>query len=207
MEFTKIKVEPFKEDVLLARGKTVATEENLTQKIAYAASRAPKFTHITITRPNGHVARVVTREEAENIINPSLNPAAPAAPAPGKASAKGKKTVKTKKTGKAGKSDKTKTGKDTPASKTKPGVIISIITLLKGAVDEGGVTVQDMVDKLAKEFPDRKAAAMETTVRCQLGRLPKERKLNVIKQREGRVIRYCISGTVVTNAKQPSANK
>jgi hypothetical protein len=75
-------------------------------------------------------------------------------------------------------------------AKGKPGIINAIVSLLQSAVDDGGKTVDELVEELGKQFPERDADAMEITVRCQLGRLPKERGVNIVKQREGRVVRY-----------------
>jgi hypothetical protein len=59
-------------------------------------------------------------------------------------------------------------------SEKRPGVVDAIANML---YSRKGVTLDEAVAELAKQFPDRKADGMRVTVRCQLNRLPK--KLNV----------------------------
>jgi len=68
-----------------------------------------------------------------------------------------------------------------------PGVIATIIEVLRN----GGGTVEEITDALAKKFPERDAKGMGTTVRIQVKRLPKSGKLKVASQEiEGRGLVY-----------------
>jgi hypothetical protein len=73
----------------------------------------------------------------------------------------------------------------------QPGIIAEIVTTLKKAKENGKpVTSKQILDHLAKKFPDREASGMMITVRAQLSRLPREKDLKIKKHREGRVVTY-----------------
>jgi hypothetical protein len=73
----------------------------------------------------------------------------------------------------------------------RPGVITEIENILRKAGEQGRmVTTEQILTKLAKKFPDRDIAGMEVTVRAQLSRLPRERGLEITKERDGRLVRY-----------------
>lgn len=74
-----------------------------------------------------------------------------------------------------------------------PGVISTLIELLKkaGELQTKGKTVDELTEALAKRFPERKADAMKSTVKIQLSRLPAEGKLKVKSEKEeGKPTRY-----------------
>jgi hypothetical protein len=74
---------------------------------------------------------------------------------------------------------------------TRPGIISFIIGLLQTASERGhALTVEQILTKLARKFPDRDVAGMEVTVRAQLSRIPQERGIDIHKERDGRVMRY-----------------
>lgn len=74
---------------------------------------------------------------------------------------------------------------------TQPGVIKSIMDVLTNAKKaKKPVTAQDILAQLSKQFPDREAAGMMITVRAQLSRLPAEKKFDIAKKRDGRVVTY-----------------
>ncbi len=73
----------------------------------------------------------------------------------------------------------------------RPGVITEIENILKKAGEQGRmVTTEQILQKLVKKFPDRDEQGMEVTVRAQLSRLPRERGLEITKERDGRLVRY-----------------
>lgn len=175
---------------VITRGKTstkVATE--FVEKMDYVLRRSPKLTAI----------RTLTTIEGDN--TPTMGfytsgkdgwqyceqfPGTTVLPTPTKQTAQGTVT-KTKK--------KAVTTPRSETAKGKPGVINEIVSLLKGSVDAGGVTVKEMVLALASKFPSRPVEGMEITVRCQLGRIPKQRKLKIGKQKDpsSKEVRYFIS--------------
>lgn len=74
---------------------------------------------------------------------------------------------------------------------SRPGIISTIIDVLKKAGEKGKpVGVEQILTKLQRKFPERDLEGMEITVRAQLSRLPKEKKLNIEKTREGRNVFY-----------------
>lgn len=77
----------------------------------------------------------------------------------------------------------------------KPGVIAT----LKGLLQNGGGTVEELGKQLAEALPERKPEAMITTIRVQLVRLAKTGVMNISKEKvEGRGTVY--SGTLVEAA-------
>lgn len=78
------------------------------------------------------------------------------------------------------------------AEKTaQPGIIAHLMGALVTAKEKKVMmTVDEIVQQLVKKFPDREATGMQTTVRAQLSRLPKEKDFAINKQRDGRVVRY-----------------
>lgn len=67
-----------------------------------------------------------------------------------------------------------------------PGVIGSIVEFLSAASEDKPITKKQIVEKLAKRFPDREAEAMAKTVNIQIpGRLKKDKSLDVRKADEG----------------------
>lgn len=73
----------------------------------------------------------------------------------------------------------------------RPGVISAIQDILEAARDKGKpLTVEQILSKLTRKFPDRDESGMEITVRAQLSRLPKEKKFAIDKTREDRYTRY-----------------
>lgn len=71
------------------------------------------------------------------------------------------------------------------------GVINTIMDVLQVAKKQHtGVTTGQIAEVLAGMFPDRDGDGMKTTVRVQLSRLPKERKFKIVKERDGRNVRY-----------------
>jgi hypothetical protein len=83
-----------------------------------------------------------------------------------------------------------KTAKKATGEK-KPGVISTIVDILKN----GGGTAEQIADKLAKKFPDRKRDGMLTTVKIQLTRLVDAGKVKKIHKEEveGKPIKYSAS--------------
>lgn len=76
-------------------------------------------------------------------------------------------------------------------STAQPGVIKLIMdTLTDAKKHKKGVTAGDILAKLTKAFPERQATGMMITVRAQLSRLPKERDFDIVKERDGQVVRY-----------------
>jgi hypothetical protein len=73
----------------------------------------------------------------------------------------------------------------------RPGVIRAIVGILEkaGSRDET-MSVEDIAEKLTKQFPERDPGAMVTTIRAQLSRLPTERGVDIVKKRDGRTMRY-----------------
>lgn len=78
------------------------------------------------------------------------------------------------------------------ADKTaQPGIIASIIEALDAAKKtKSMLTVDEIVEKLHKQFPNRPITGMATTVRAQLSRLPSEKEFKIKKLRDGRHVRY-----------------
>lgn len=109
----------------------------------------------------------------------------------GNAVGEGVKGLKGAKAPKAAKVAKTKETKpkaakpkaDKPKSKKQPGVIAHIHAQVEGA--KTGITVTTILDSLCKAFPDRKRESMLNTVRVQLGRLAKEKRIVVEPAPEG----------------------
>ena len=88
-------------------------------------------------------------------------------------------------------SSKAKSSKKTAVVGTQPGVIKSIMECLTNAkAKKQRVTAAQIVEQLAKQFPDREASGMLITVRAQLSRLPSEKKFEISKMRDGRVVTY-----------------
>lgn len=84
---------------------------------------------------------------------------------------KGKGKEKESKGGKQPKGEKGKGGSSKGKKEKKesgPGVIASIIEFLKGATKTKPLTKKQLVELLAKRFPDRTAEAMEKTVNVQV---------------------------------------
>lgn len=74
---------------------------------------------------------------------------------------------------------------------TQPGVIKSIMECLTNAkAKKQRVTAAQIVEQLTKQFPEREASGMLITVRAQLSRLPSEKKFEISKVRDGRVVTY-----------------
>lgn len=156
-------IEPLNADnEVLTRGKSSAKGQgDLKARLDYAISRAPKATMLRVT---DHLTK-------NTVLYPVVDK-------------KVQQPAGIKMLGGKGGLRRGQTAKG------KPGIINEIVTLLKSSVDEGGRTVDEMVESLRKQFPERDADSMEITIRCQLGRLPKERGINIVKQREGRIVRY-----------------
>lgn len=184
-------------DTIITRGKTTATEGNLQKQIVKAAQRAPKFQSIELVFPDS-TRKTMSRAEVEVLLA--------AAKGEGKATANNlnaadkraaRKTAPKKAAGrKAKKSKKARKGQKADRSHVnpkKPGVVAYIVELLQDSVDDGGITVAEAVKKLAKKFPDRQASSMETTFRCQAGRDLVKLGHKVVKQRDGKNVRYCIT--------------
>lgn len=176
----RIIIEPLNaEGEVLQRGKTVAkTQAEFDSKMDYAASQCPKYTAIKATMVDGqnvtHGFYTKAKGAKEWIYSeqfPGTPVVTPANPTAGVTRPKGDK----KKKGAS--------GTTTSTAKGKPGVIAAIVEILKGSVDNGGVTVKEIVSDLEKRFPSRAGESMEITVRCQLGRIPKQRNLKIDKQR------------------------
>jgi hypothetical protein len=86
---------------------------------------------------------------------------------------------------------KAKVSKANADTTAQPGVISTIMTLLtKAKASKKPVTSGELLDSLAKAFPDRKREGMIITVRAQLSRLPNEKDFAITKVRDGRVVRY-----------------
>jgi hypothetical protein len=67
-----------------------------------------------------------------------------------------------------------------------PGVIGSIVEFLSAADAKKPITKKELVDKLAKRFPDREATSMMRTINVQVpNRLKTDKKLNVVKSDKG----------------------
>jgi hypothetical protein len=83
-------------------------------------------------------------------------------------------------------SNKTAT-KATKETKPKgPGVIASVLEFLTEASAKAPVTKEDLVNRLAKRFPDRPKESMAKTVNVQVpGRLSREQGVNVVKAEDG----------------------
>jgi hypothetical protein len=180
---------------IIARGKNTANDSNLNKQIFKAANRAPKFHTIELVFPDG-VRKEMSRAEVEVLVaaakgetkatGNNLNAAdkrAARKTAPKKSKAKAKKS-KSRKGQKADRSH---------VNPKKPGVVAYIVSLLQESVDDGGITVEEAVKKLAKKFPDRRPESMETTFRCQAGRDLVKLGHKVVKQRDGKNVRYCIT--------------
>lgn len=93
------------------------------------------------------------------------------------------------KIGKGEKKADSKKGKkeDVKTKKTdkKPGVVATIVELL----ENGPITKEKAVEKLAKKFPERDPDKMATTFSIQLNRIPKERGVSIEKSEKGYVIK------------------
>jgi len=79
-----------------------------------------------------------------------------------------------------------KTPDKKPAAKKKakgergPGVIGTIVEILQGASQKKALTLDKIVDELAKRFPEREKKSMLSTVKVQIsGRIQRERGLKV----------------------------
>jgi hypothetical protein len=80
-----------------------------------------------------------------------------------------------------------RTPKSAPAKGPKPpGVISSIVELLSAASKEKPITKDQLVERLAKRFPDRDPKAMRVTCNVQLGsRIERERGIKLHKSEDG----------------------
>lgn len=77
------------------------------------------------------------------------------------------------------------------SSTAQPGIIASIINCLTEAkAAKTMLTVEEIVAKLTKLFPERNPTGMTTTVRAQLSRLPHEKEFQIRSLRDGRRVRY-----------------
>jgi len=75
--------------------------------------------------------------------------------------------------------------KSAPAKKSGPGVIDSIISILKKA-PKAGFSTDAIAEKLGEIFPDREVDSMKGTVKVQCGgRLKSEKGLNVVSPEKG----------------------
>ena len=75
--------------------------------------------------------------------------------------------------------------KSAPAKKSGPGVIDSIISILKKA-PKAGFSTDAIAEKLGAIFPDREVDSMKGTVKVQCGgRLKSEKGLNVVSPEKG----------------------
>jgi hypothetical protein len=110
------------------------------------------------------VAEALSDGDGIKVIGEGSNgEAEEAVPVPAKPASKGKKR-----------------GKETPSpNKEKVGVIASIVEFLSVASSKKPSTKKDLVDKLAKRFPDRSVEGMTVTVNAQLYRLRKEKGYNI----------------------------
>jgi hypothetical protein len=73
----------------------------------------------------------------------------------------------------------------------QPGIIATIMQILLKAKDtKKPATVNEILDMLAKKFPDRPREHMAVTVRAQLHRLPDQKDFPIEKIRDGREMRY-----------------
>jgi hypothetical protein len=82
-------------------------------------------------------------------------------------------------------------GSAAPKMAREGGVIHSIQKELLKARDKGKmITTEDILTKLVQQHPKRDEEGMLITVRAQLSRLPKEKHFGIVKEREGRVVRY-----------------
>jgi hypothetical protein len=190
--------------VIISRGKTTATEANLNTQIVKAAKRAPKFHTVELVFPDS-VRKELSRPEVEVLLGDgkktanALNSAdakVTKVKTPKKATVKKAKAKKARKSGGADRSH---------VNPKKPGVVAFIVDILRDSVDDGGLTVAEAVKKLSKKFPDRAASSMETTFRCQAGRdLPKLGH-KVVKQRDGKNVRYCITNKLKSKKEKAAA--
>lgn len=191
LEVSKIVIEPMDKDSnILERGKTSAKALNqFIDKMNHAHKRCPKlFVVRTTTSFQGDKALTVgfytpiTSDAGVEWVYTEQFPGTTA------------KVSKPKKAP-AAKKAKGETGTTHSSSKGKPGIINAIVDILKGSVDNGGATVTEIVAGLKERFPTREAESMEITVRCQLGRIPKQRGLKIGKQKEkdGKMVRYFIA--------------
>lgn len=75
--------------------------------------------------------------------------------------------------------------KTVPAKKSGPGVIDSIVAILKKA-PKAGLSVDAIAEKLGAIFPDREVESMKGTVKVQCGgRLKNEKGLKVVSPEKG----------------------
>jgi|GEM_PF-5982387 len=74
---------------------------------------------------------------------------------------------------------------------SKPGVINSIMEILnQGKELEIGFSANEILEKLVKQYPDRKREGMKVTVNAQLSRLPKEKQFPITKIRQDGHVTY-----------------
>jgi hypothetical protein len=105
-----------------------------------------------------------------------------------------KKTVRKKSTKKqiaAGASKVIVQAKKNAEKSAQPGIISDIMTFLTQAQQhQKPLTVEELLAKLSAKHPKRDVAGMQTTVRAQLSRLPREKEFGIEKLRDGRNVRY-----------------
>lgn len=179
-----VPIESLKEDDMAKRWKVIPYNETgeIIQRgvtsIAEGTAQVEllaKMAHSYHRCAKGTVKKVVVMDAADGIVrtwdaatdSPLPPPektteAEPAAPAPknSRSSVNGKTPPAAKSKGKSGGGGKKGKG---------PGVIATIAELLAGA-GKKGLTIDEMVDHLAKKFPDREAKSMRSTVSVQMGR-------------------------------------
>jgi hypothetical protein len=130
------------ENNLLSRGKTVLREnENLSDKVAYAAKRAGKRTNVI------EVTDVTTNET--KLFRPDGTPINPASP---KRLPKGV------------------TYANLNGLPTNVGLIEAIGKMIDMAPADTGWTGQEIAERLLSIYPDRSATGIVTTIRCQISR-------------------------------------
>jgi len=188
------KIVPYDADgAIIQRGVTSIDEGTeqvqLVGKMAHALHRCPK----------GSVAKIIVNDAADGIVRQWVAGEDPALPEPEQVPAKGAtaevngeatdvqpdskrqrvatpRAAKGKGKGKAAAAPKGD-GKSKRVAKPRqggrPGVIATIAELLK---TKGGVTIDEIVARLAKAFPDRDADGMRTTAKIQVKRQGAKRR-------------------------------